>query len=240
MRVLTLNTWGTSGPPERWPVLVESIRRLDADILCLQEVTDTRWSEALDYPARFHAPDSWLAILSRFPANDHRIIRYRAASALEPYLRELLLVRVRLESGPLWVGTTHLAWQEADEPARAAQVKELLEAVAPLKEPVLLSGDFNAAPDHRTMTQIRLAGFLDLFADLHPNDPGITWDNQNRFIQSHSVRFPDRRIDYLLLQEKAARRLVPTTCEVVCNNPTPDGLYPSDHYGVMATFRISS
>lgn len=237
MRILTLNTWGVHGPPDRQLVLLEAIRSLTPDILCLQEITDPKILNSLSTPHRAHAPDSWLALLSRFPMFSQRIITYQAISRLEPYRRQALLTELKVGPDTLAVVNTHLAWQAADEPTRLVQVEELLETVAPLGDRILLSGDFNAAPETEVIRRIREAGFVDLFARFHGNDPGITWDNRNPFIQSHSVKFPDRRIDYLFLHENAVDWAEPIGCEVACQAPNPEGIYPSDHYGVLATFR---
>lgn len=236
MRILTLNTWGTRGSRERWPVLMQSLRELDPEILCLQEVTDVSLLDALLYPNRVYAPGGGLAILSRLPLKNHREITYETISPLEPYRRQVLLAEGLVGSESLWIVTTHLAWRAEDEASRLNQVEELLSLVKPLGDQVILTGDFNAEPFSPPIRRITEAGFADLFGHLHPEDPGITWDNRNPFIQSHSVKFPDRRIDYLFLHEKALSRLRPTHCEVVGNIPPVEGLYLSDHYGVLATF----
>jgi endonuclease/exonuclease/phosphatase family metal-dependent hydrolase len=237
MKILTLNTWGTRGPVERQAVLLEAIRSLKADILCLQEISDPKILDSLPYPHRVHVPDSWLALLSRFPVTSQRFITYQTISRLEPYRRQALLTELKVGLDILTIVNTHLAWQAADESTRLMQVEELLETIAPLGDRILLSGDFNASPETEVIRRIRESGFVDLFAQFHPRDPGITWDNRNPFIQSHSVKFPDRRIDYLVLHEKAGEWAQATHCEVVCQAPTPEGIYPSDHYGVLGPFR---
>ncbi|MCM8795060.1 MAG: endonuclease/exonuclease/phosphatase family protein [Candidatus Omnitrophica bacterium] len=236
LKIVTFNTWGAYGPAERQPVLLEAIQELDADILCLQEVTDTSLFENLRYPACLHAPVSWLAILSRLPVLRYRHELYKTVSPLEGTPRGILLAEIQAGPSSFWIATTHLAWKAEDEPSRTAQTKELLDLVAPFRDRVLLSGDFNAPAGERPVREILQAGFSDLYSQFHPLDPGITWDNRNPFIQSHSVRFPDRRIDYLFLHKNAAGLLPPTRCEVVCRAPAANGLHPSDHYGVMAYF----
>ena len=125
MRVLSFNTWGIHGPARRRPVLEQAVRALGANLLCLQEAADLAQP---DRPTRLLAPESGLAILSRFPAASHRTITYETRSPLEPY----------------------------------------------------------------------------------------------------------RRIDYLFLRASATA-LKPITCQVVCSEPDESGMYPSDHYGVLAT-----
>jgi len=101
---------------------------------------------------------------------------------------------------------------------------------------MLITGDLNASANQASIQKILAAGFEDLFSRLRPTEPGLTWDNQNPFIQSHSTQFPDRRIDYLLLRQRDRKPLRPIQCEVACNVPTPEGIFPSDHYGVLGTF----
>lgn len=240
MKVATFNTWGNYGPPERKPVLAQAIRNLDADLVCLQEVVDPAFLEQFAYPVRLHAAAGTLALLSRFPLISRREITYQAVSPLETCVRQALLAELSVDGRPLWAVTTHLAWKKEDEAIRLAQAEELLRAVRPLGGCVLLSGDFNAEPAHAPVDRIRRAGFVDLFAHRHPKEPGWTWDNQNPFIQSHSVRFPDRRIDYLFLKREALKEFKLSDCAVVCRESSPEGIHPSDHYGVSATLEVSS
>ncbi len=229
MKVLTLNAWGAYGPPERRPVLREAILQADADLLLLQEANvPDNFLESLPYPVRLHFPEAGLAILSRFPAREEKRLTYRVASPLEPHLRGALFTRLEIEGKNLWAGTTHLAWKAEDGATRLVQVEELLAFAAALPDPMLVGGDFNAPPEDPPARRMISGGFTDLHAG-----GGITWDNQNPFIRSHSVRFPDRRIDYLFLrgQLPAAR------CEVACRKRGAGGLHPSDHYGVLAFFQ---
>ena len=260
MKVLTLNAWGAYGPPERRPVLREAILKLDADLLLLQEANVPGLLESLPYPARLHFPEAGLAILSRFPILNGRQVRYRTLSTLEPHLiRGALIAEMVAGSTRFHAVSTHLAWKADDSAARLAQAEELLELAAALPDPVLIGGDLNAPPTDPPAQQVIAAGFSDLYAKLHPGitpppasgpkgllsskDPtssdeagsGVTWDNRNPFIQSHSVQFPDRRIDYLFLRDRSSV-FTPSRCEVACRTPVAEGLYPSDHYGVLADF----
>ncbi len=235
MKVLSLNCWGTYGPAERQPVLLEAVRSVGADILCLQE-TPPGFSKLLDYPTWFQNPETELVIASRFPAGGNLSVLYQTRSPFERFPRGAIFAELTVGAGKIWVGTTHLSWKEEDEVSRIGQTEELLKTARSLKGPVLLGGDFNASPGQAPIQRIQQDGFLDLFADLHPTDPGITWDNGNPFIQSHSVRFPDRRIDLLFLRTETPDGWVPSTCEVVCRKADGAGIRPSDHYGVLATF----
>lgn len=233
MKAVTLNTWGSFGPPQRQPVLKTAIRKLNADLLLLQEVVDPVFLEEFPFPVRLHSGRGQLALLSRFPLLSFETITFAACSRQESYTRQALLAELDFRGNSLWAVTTHLSWRENDEPTRSAQCDELVRRLKSLEGPVLLSGDFNTEPGRAPIQKIVRAGFIDLFAALHPADPGITWDNTNPFIQSHSVRFPDRRIDYLFLRQDVNHRLQFLECSVVCRTPSSEGIFPSDHYGVL-------
>jgi endonuclease/exonuclease/phosphatase family metal-dependent hydrolase len=233
MRIVTFNLWGTRGPSGRLEILRKALGELDADVLCLQEATDEALLKGLNLPTCLTAPASGLALLSRFPAATHEILTYRAVSSRETSLRQALLANLSLPGGELWAAVTHLSWQAADEPVRLAQVEELLAWTAPRRQRLLLAGDMNAEPSAPPIRQILQSGFVDLWARFHPTESGVTWDNANPFIQSHAVKFPDRRIDYLFLSQEAFPLVKPSACEVVCRAPR-EGLHPSDHYAVLA------
>jgi endonuclease/exonuclease/phosphatase family metal-dependent hydrolase len=108
--------------------------------------------------------------------------------------------------------------------------------------PVILMGDFNALEDSEEIALVRAAGFRDAYAE-KGEPPGYTWDGSvNANIQLQKRIFPEdfwlepkqQRIDYIFfrgpgLQVKIAR--------VVLNSPR-EGLFPSDHFGVMADFQF--
>lgn len=237
MRILTLNAWGTNGPPARISLLLNTLCDLQPEILCLQEGTIPGLLGSLPYTTCFHSADSGLAILSSFPTLGREKLTYPVVSPLEPHRRQALAVNLDAASGPFWVITTHLAWKKEDGASRLAQVEELLDFTRNLVGPLLLAGDLNATPDEPPMQRLMEAGFQDLFAHCNPGQPGITWDNANPFIQSHSTKFPDRRIDYVLVRKNSPGHLNALGCEVACRKPATDGLFPSDHYGVLATLR---
>ena len=216
-------------------MLREAIRRLKAEILCLQEAAIPGLLESLDYPTCLTAPETGLAILSRFPAAEHRPVLYRTVSPLEEAPRGCLLAKLQIGSSDLWVGTTHLSWKAEDGASRLGQMEELIELTRPWKDRLALAGDFNSVETDKPLRRLKEAGFADLFGQLHPEDPGITWDNQNPFIQSHSVRFPDRRIDLIFVHEETLRGLACRACAVACHHPDAEGIYPSDHYGVLSS-----
>jgi endonuclease/exonuclease/phosphatase family metal-dependent hydrolase len=108
--------------------------------------------------------------------------------------------------------------------------------------PVILMGDFNAESDAEEIAVLVEAGLRDAFADAG-DPPGYTWDGtRNINIQLQKRVFPEdfwlepkrQRIDYVFFRGPGLRI---TNSEVVLDQPI-EGLYASDHFGVLADFEI--
>ena len=123
--------------------------------------------------------------------------------------------------------TTHL--EPTSLAVRVAEGNELVQGPANTSLPVIFVGDFNSDADSGDPNYLNLiaAGFVDAWIVTNPGDPGFTCCHPT--INS--------RPDLVLLLNKV-RAL---DMEVVGNKPedlTPSGLFPSDHFGVVATLRI--
>lgn len=150
---------------ERLEELAAEIVRLDTDIVVLAEI-DQRTSVLLDdladaYPFRVDCLAHWScdsAILSRLPIladlSDWRGDRWIATSA----------ARFDTPLGPLAVAGVHL-----DQPLppqrlwrQERQVAGLADMLAPIDDPLLLVGDFNASPWARVMQRLAAASGLEI------------------------------------------------------------------------------
>lgn len=240
MKIITLNTWGTSGPYEkRWSLLLNELNKLKPDILCLQEVFNVSLMEKIrnEFGLIFtHSPESGLAIASRFPIRSCRAFIYKARSPIEDYNRGALLNILEIDSEPLLIATTHLSWKPEDTKTRYVQVNELLHLIQNEKLPTILSGDFNDVPESKPLEKIVNSGFADIFKLNRPTEIGMTWDNQNPFMKEHSVTLPDRRIDFLFADQSFLKKWPVRNCEVIFNRSNSENIYTSDHYGVLAEF----
>jgi endonuclease/exonuclease/phosphatase family metal-dependent hydrolase len=129
--------------------------------------------------------------------------------------------------------TTHL---EVASPAAAAtvqrlQAQELVEGPAATELPVVLLGDFNARPERATYAYLREAGFEDAWTEANPDGAaGLTC------CHAEPLDDPDdtlrARIDLILTRGG----LVATEAYVV--GEFGDGLWPSDHQGLVAALEI--
>jgi endonuclease/exonuclease/phosphatase family metal-dependent hydrolase len=259
LRVATWNVWWRFGPwEERQPAIAETLRHLDADVVALQEVWDSAsgvgqpaaLAGALGYhhvfAAGFDAGDALFgnAILSRWPIASSTTCSLPSTSTTEEF-RVALRVDVDGPRGPFEVYTTHLNWRYDESHVRQAQVRALTEFVAESKDrryPPILCGDFNAEPDSdevrmltgRATVPVPRLVFIDAW-DVAGDGPGYTWCNDNPFAARDLEA--DRRIDYVLVGWRKARGAGHVVGARVAAIDPVDGVYPSDHYAVVAELR---
>ena len=259
LKVLTWNIWWRYGPwQNRRPAIVETLKRLDCDVIALQEVwQDDSTNLAAELAAElgyFHVFVSSMereglgfgnAVLSRWPIiRSDSAMLYGAEENGEG--RVVLFAEIDGPRGRLPFFATHLNWKFEHSHIRQRQVADLAGFVDARKLsafPPVVCGDFNADP---TSEEIRmLTGlttcpveglvFHDAWVAADHAGPGFTWDNANPY--AAQILEPNRRIDYILTgwpKLRGAGHVV--SCEVVAKDAVND-VYPSDHYGVTAHLR---
>lgn len=134
------------------------------------------------------------------------------------------------------VVNTHL--ESADAAVRLAQAQELLARVAARTVPVILLGDLNSGPGAETAAYdaLRAGGLHDAWTGARGTAPGLTCCFAEDL---HSTAKPlASRID-LVLYKNGVR---PRRARVlgVAEADRADGLWPSDHAGVVARLRLPS
>jgi len=253
---MSLNIWNLSGPwRERRDEILRWIARVDADVVCLQEIVDdgernsARWiAERAGYagcafggvearPGLVFGP----AILTRSALEAEG--SFVLPNTPGPSDIERVLLHGRWQGIDIFA--THLTSLYPSGALREAQVVRIDELIAEHADPnsplpPILAGDFNAEPDS---TEIRfLSGlssingrstyFQDAWRVAGARGPGFTWDNRNPFAAAEFE--PDRRIDYIFVgwrRDGGAGRV--ESCRVVADRAL-GGTYPSDHYGLVA------
>jgi endonuclease/exonuclease/phosphatase family metal-dependent hydrolase len=265
VRVVTLNLWGENGPHERRLDLVsDELGRLEADVIMLQEVREVpgRLANQADTLARrfgfqraFAVGTEWgggvegLAVVSRFPIGESDA--HRLPHATETEGRIGLSARLETPGGPLWVHTTHLSYRLHEGLEREEQVQALHAEVAVRKDatelPQVLAGDFNTVPEADeirwlkglTTLRGRRVFYQDAWAAVHPGEPGTTWARRNPFRAKMTWLPDDRRIDYVFVTaERRDGRGTVRDARVVFDQPDADGVFPSDHFGVVADVQV--
>ncbi len=232
--------------PQRLDLIAAEIRRLDADIVLLQEAPWTwRTGSAAAYLGRATGlNDAFLrangnrwamlfeegeAILSRFPLRDVRFTELRPREA--PFQHRVAVSAVvDTPIGPLRVVSTHLANQNPG--VNQEQAVALAQFVAAQSGPTVIGGDFNATADSITIRSLP-SSWVDSFAATQPHDPGLTCCVDE--LTAPADEPLEERIDYLFLTPgpasawpvRASQRLFTTP------QPTPAGrIWASDHLGL--------
>lgn len=157
--------------------------------------------------------------------------------------RILLSARVEIAGRAVWCHTTHLHWRLADGAAREQQVLAIDDAIRGLGTgtPHVLGGDFNAAPDCDEIRFLsgrhslggRRTYWQDAFNRARPEERGWTWARRNPGIMKWLE--PDRRIDYVFVSpERRDGTSRVLDARVLLDEPTAAGIWPSDHFAVLA------
>jgi endonuclease/exonuclease/phosphatase family metal-dependent hydrolase len=177
----------------------------------------------------------------------------RVTARVEP--SEIAVAEI-LAPGPL--GTLLFAhhnssWQlgfEHERELQAVAASRLVEDLLGKREEshVVLAGDFNAAPDSasvRFWRGLQSLGdtsvcYRDAWESTHPVDPGHTFSPRNPLVTGGN-NWPlelGRRIDYVMVRcGDHGPTLDVTGCERIFDKPV-DGVWASDHFGVVADLAI--
>lgn len=232
--------------------LSESIRKLDADVVALQEVESRGYLQRFDdvflhdlgyEVVHFSGNDrrgSGLAVLTRIPVGQVVSNRHRSFAGpdgeMTRFSRDLLCVELLPSAGskPFEVWVTHLKSKregpEATEPKRMAEVTEIrrLFAARLLQDPdarILLCGDFNDTFDSNPIrTLIGDGQLVKHFVDKLPNDP-VTYN-----LEPYQAM-----IDFIFGSKSAAQAYVADTYRIENQTLEQSG---SDHNPVVAEFKF--
>ena len=266
LRVLSWNLWWRFGPWEaRRPAIAATLARLEADVICLQEVWDdgqVSFAEELAAGLGFHhvygarldvdGVRFGNAVLSRWPITGSDVLPLPAEPAVEE-LRVCVRADIDGPRGPVQVFSTHLNWRFDQSAARQEQVRAICRFIVASRPtagrpyPPILCGDFNADPDSdeirmlsgRAATPEERLVFHDAWEVAGQasgsSATGATWSNANPYAKLDLE--PDRRIDYVFAGwPKAGGAGHVTSCRVEGLEPV-DGVVPSDHLAVLAELR---
>jgi endonuclease/exonuclease/phosphatase family metal-dependent hydrolase len=256
-RAATFNIWSRFGPWEQRLVAIrEGIAALSPDVVGLQEVLraddfdqSTLVSEGIGYHVAWGKASEQTvyplgnAILSRWPIVRSEVVRLPDGGSAED--RSVVFAEIDAPFGRVPFFCTHLNWMLNQGHVRCLQVKALAEIVSRLAPaagfPPVVVGDFNAEPDSDEMRFMRgltgLGGpcvyFMDAFHVAGDGSAGSTFSKRNPFAET--VREAERRIDYVLVRgSEDPARGEPIDARVCLDQPI-GGVYPSDHFGVIAT-----
>lgn len=245
-RILTLNTWGDYGPDvrERWRYLCQNIRTLSPDIACFQEVFTTELADLIAESCGFQSffyPNrrSGLMIASKSSICNTGLLSFSQTSETDSVDRQCICAEFDFEGRILLITNTHLSWKPYESQIRKSQLAEIADLIRERQIPSIMCGDYNCTFEADEFSELKQSGVIDTMTGFqHQHLP--TWDNKNPYIQSHRTRFPDRRVDLILLSASACRDLKVESSEIVFTLPNSKNIYVSDHYGVSSVLRLNS
>jgi endonuclease/exonuclease/phosphatase family metal-dependent hydrolase len=243
LTVVTLNLWHDQQDwPRRRALIVDEMRALAPDVICLQEVLqhEKLRNQAADLAEQLGCrytfssvdPESSAKRYGNAILTRHRMLE-TAWKPLEPRddYRTVAHMRVDVHGRPVDVFVTHLHHTAEGGAIRARQIADLLAWVEQRrgKGALVLAGDFNAAPGVPELAPI-LDRYVDVFGALHAGADTVSTLNPAK---GHAPR----RIDYIFIS-RGGKAPTPLSSERAFDEPAPDGTWPSDHFGVVARLRI--
>lgn len=256
---MTWNTWWRFGDNwrQREPGLVEVVRRVEPDLLGIQECWgDARRTQASVIADQLSAHSAFvrvglppeptpvehpgqaevvmgLGLVSRWPIGAVR----EAPLPSEGRLLRALVATIEHPLGDLRVVVGATSWEPERADETAAQVAELqrlvVEGAAERMMPSLLLADLNYDRDQSPLAGLTLR---DGWEGAAPGADSRTLSSQNRFAPAEAVDQYDRRIDHVAYEPGSVR--VRAIDERVIRDE-PGGLPPSDHYPVVVDLEIT-
>jgi endonuclease/exonuclease/phosphatase family metal-dependent hydrolase len=259
LRVATLNVYSPQNPDwdRRSSLLSHTLPDLAADIIALQEVpVDDDFATVSALLGNNYAIHPFST-----PSDDGvaGVLATRGSSVLIGELDQrsperdgnlpwaaTLLVEVDTQVGKVLAVHHKPSWQfpwELDRERQALTAATRIEELASDYDHVVVLGDFDATPDAASMEFWRgrrsLDGrsvcYQDAWETAHPQEAGHTFVSSNPLVSTGEVRTAvDRRIDYVLIRSGLhGSSLLVTRCERLYDAPV-DGVWASDHFGVVA------
>ncbi len=206
-----------------------------------------RWSELGDHLPSDAVGDAFgNLVASRWPIERAAVVPLPGAESGER--RSAVATHIATPYGRLAFLTTHFNWKFHHGYVRERQAVELAKIAREWTReadlPCVVTGDLNAEPDAAEIRFLcglqSLAGrstyFQDAWRVAGDGGPGYTWDNANAY--AALAHEPSRRIDYVLVGlPDAVGRGVVESCRVALRE-AQGGVFPSDHFGLVADVRV--
>jgi endonuclease/exonuclease/phosphatase family metal-dependent hydrolase len=206
IRILTLNVWNTEGDPRRPDLINRGIRRLEPDLIALQEVVhsaDNRLLDTLLAGLPFHATHEadvqdclppfsdrygGTAVATRWRHQVVEVLDLRLVGASDiPWATLAVVVNLAPAGEMLFVAPT-AAWRPSAEAVRERQAIGItdLDARHRRELPTVIAGDFNAGPDAASIRYLTGRQSLDGRSVLYHDawavagaGAGYTWTDEN-------------------------------------------------------------
>lgn len=260
LRVLQLNVFGRSGPwPERREALRNGLRRLNPDLLALEEtiVTDD-YDQVEDllgpgysvWHQSGRADDgTGISLVSRWPVQQVREIGLDVTERAARFPGAALIARVEAPApiGSVLFVNQKPTWQRGYEHERELQAVATAQEIEKLAQDddvhVVVAGDFDSVPDaasvrfwtgRQSLRQCSVM-YRDAWEAIHGTEGGHTFSPSNPLVAGGDMPLElGRRIDYVLVRavdHGPTLRIV--GCQLAFAEPV-GSVWASDHFGVLA------
>jgi endonuclease/exonuclease/phosphatase family metal-dependent hydrolase len=266
VRVLTYNVLARvhADGPRRRELVRHALTELEADVVALQEVTTTAdLHEArvllgpaftiVDHPNP--SDDGGGACLAvRWPVGDIHVLELPASPPDALPWTATVAVELRTPDGPVLVVHHKPSWQldrECEREVQAVAAARFVEGVVAHRAdlPVVLLGDLDAGPDagsvrfltgHQSLDGMSVR-YEDSWEAVHRDAPGHTFSPRNPLVVSGEMPLErGRRIDHVMVRSGPHGPLLDVVdCRLFLDEPV-DGVWGSDHFGVVADLRHPS
>ncbi len=143
--------------------------------------------------------------------------------------RNVCLVEVAARE-TLVIAGTHLESGSEHSNARLAQIHESVRVLGGYPQ-VIWAGDFNCDAGSAEDALIGQLGFVDAWSALH-SEPGLTRDSERNTMIASLGQTKASRIDHIYVKGG----FTPTRVSLFGTEPIADNLFPSDHFGLLASF----
>ena len=235
---------------DRLPLIADEIVRLDPHLIGLQEIyVEGEQGRALvnligerlgtEEPYyRFELPKAGFyqvngegtGIFSKWPFEE------RDLAKLEYGRRVLWASTVSPDGQRFEIFNTHLHNEEEVEDLRLTQAEIVVDFMDTSGDGLkLLTGDMNDTDQSDAITHLTDNGLIDTFRAVNGEDTATLGNTSPIVLEPGAFeQNPTRRIDYIFSREHPEYEL--TSSEVVFRNHNDEGLYPSDHLGVISRF----
>jgi len=196
-------------------------------------------------------------IASRWPFELMETLSLQVTERAKKYPYAAMAARVAVPGTPrpLLFVCAKPSWELNREYERELQAVELAKMVQRLARredlPTVIAGDFDAAPDRASIRFLTgrqsLAGlsvqYIDAWEHAGDGSSGATWSYENKMALGEMERIgcgqQSRRIDYVFVGSWHDYAGAPEvrSCRVVLNKPQ-SGVWPSDHYALLAEIAV--
>jgi len=218
----------------------------------IQKLTDVQLPGVLTYTdhdailVRSDLPAGQLNVLGTEAHIYEALMSFPVLDSEIQVLRGWVAMDLKIRGARFKFVNTHLEAPLAGLPETAelqfAQAAQLVDDLQGTNLPVILAGDFNSDaevtkyyPPDATLSYEHIvdAGYVDAWHELFPSNPGYTWPLLAEGLPPGQEVIPIERIDLIFSKGPEAIWMARTGME-----PGMDGLYTSDHVGVVAVFQI--